>query len=234
MGMPETLIRTRESNLKTYASINQFPPTVETIITQKRVTLIIKRANDIFFSAIGIMVLIPIFVLIGIMIKIDSPGPIFFKQTRIGTNGQPFEIYKFRKMCKDAKGIELTLLHDQRLTRIGSILREHKLDELPQLLNVLKGDMSIVGPRPEVPAFVKSYSPEQLMVLRVRPGITDYASVHFIDEGRLFEQVVDPEQYYVTTIMPQKISLNMQYIRDMSFITDMKIIFRTIMKLFWF
>ena len=202
---------------------------IDAILRQKSFTLAAKRIYDIVFSALGLLVLLPLFAVIAILIKKDSPGPVFYQQTRIGKDGREFEIYKFRKMHDYVgdSGSNLTLANDQRMTRIGAWLRKTKIDELPQALNVLLGEMAVVGPRPETANYVELYTPEQRRVMKVKPGITDYASIYFINEGDLLEQAADPETYYINTIMPQKISLNTRYIREMSFATDMKIIWLT-------
>lgn len=202
---------------------------IEEILSKKRTTLVIKRIYDVIFSALGLLVLLPLFAVIAVLIKLDSPGPVFYRQTRIGKDGQEFKIFKFRKMHDYVgdSGSNLTLANDQRMTRIGAWLRKTKIDELPQALNVLLGDMTVVGPRPETANYVELYTPEQRRVMKVKPGITDYASICFINEGDLLEKATDPETYYINTIMPQKISLNTRYIQEMSFATDMKIIYLT-------
>lgn len=207
---------------------------IDAILRQKSLTLAAKRIYDIVFSALGLLVLVPLFSVIAILIKKDSPGPVFYNQTRIGRDGREFTIYKFRKMHDYVGdgGSNLTLANDQRMTRIGAWLRKTKIDELPQAFNVLKGDMAVVGPRPETPNYVEQYTPEQRQVLKVKPGITDYASIYFINEGDLLEQTTDPETYYIKAIMPQKIRLNTRYIQDMSIATDMKIIWLTFKNIF--
>ena len=232
MSIPETLILGTDSEGETQALAADAYADIEAILSQKETTLVVKRIYDRVFSALGLLVLLPLFIIIAILIKLDSPGPVFYKQTRIGKDGKEFQIYKFRKMHADVgdSGSRLTLANDQRMTRFGAFLRKSKLDELPQAFNVLKGDMAVVGPRPETPGYVNLYTPEQRQVLRVTPGITDYASIYFIDEGELLEQAADSEKYYIETLMPQKIRLNMRYIRNMSFATDMKIIYLTFRK----
>lgn len=229
MGMPEAILQAMEADRSHQAVITGIRTDIEAALSEKQTTLVLKRACDVTFSFVGLVVLFPLFIIIAILIKIDSPGPIFYTQTRVGKDGRNFKIYKFRKMHHYVgnHGSKLTLAHDQRMTRMGSLLRKTKLDELPQAWNVLKGDMAVVGPRPETPNFVKHYSREQYDVLKVRPGITDYASVYFLDEGALLEKVADPEKYYIETIMPKKINLSKIYIRDMSIINDMKIILLT-------
>jgi lipopolysaccharide/colanic/teichoic acid biosynthesis glycosyltransferase len=196
--------------------------------------MLAKRSFDIFFSLIGILVLFPLFVIIAIWIKLDSPGSIFFKQIRIGQHGREFNIYKFRSMVAEAEiiGKQITVDGDRRITSSGQFLRKYKLDELPQLFNVLKGDMSLVGPRPEVPKYVALYNPEQRRVLEVRPGITDLASIQFRNESELLSSVFNPEEFYIQEIMPQKLTLNMQYISQASLRFDLLIIWQTLWLVF--
>lgn len=193
----------------------------------------IKRFFDLFVSLIAIIVLSPFFILIALLIKIGSNGPVLFKQTRIGRNELPFEIYKFRTMVVDAEklGTQITIGKDPRITKIGHFLRKTKLDELPQLFNVLKGEMSFVGPRPEVPKYTKLYSEQQRLVFTVRPGITDYASIKYRDENELLGNVKNPEKVYIEEIMPDKLHLNIEYIQRRSLLEDIKIIFLTVMKI---
>lgn len=193
----------------------------------------IKRFFDMFVSLIAIIVLSPFFILIALLIKIGSTGPVLFKQTRIGRNELPFEIYKFRTMVVDAEklGTQITIGKDPRITKIGHFLRKTKLDELPQLFNVLKGEMSFVGPRPEVPKYTKLYSEQQRLVFTVRPGITDYASIKYRDENELLGNVENPEKVYIEEIMPDKLHLNIEYIQRRSLLEDIKIIFLTVMKI---
>ncbi len=192
-----------------------------------------KRIFDSLLALIGLTLLCPVFLLIALWIQFDSPGPIFFRQTRVGRFGQEFRIYKFRTMVVDAEklGKQITVGNDQRITRSGKFLRQYKLDELPQLLNVLNGDMSLVGPRPEVPKYVGLYTPEQRQVLRVRPGITDRASIAFSNENELLANVADPELTYVQDIMPQKLAMNLEYVDQPSLIADFRIILRTLIKI---
>jgi lipopolysaccharide/colanic/teichoic acid biosynthesis glycosyltransferase len=190
-----------------------------------------KRIFDFCFALIGITILLPIFVAIAIWIKLDSPGSILFRQTRIGQFGREFTIYKFRTMVDNAEalGKQITATNDQRITRSGKLLRKYKLDELPQLFNVLKGEMSFVGPRPEVPQYVALYTGEQRQVLKVRPGITDLASIHFRNEGELLANVQNPEETYIQKIMPYKLELNRNYIHRASLGFDLLLILQT----FW-
>lgn len=192
----------------------------------------VKRSFDIIASLIGIILLSPAFLVICIIIKITSEGPILFKQNRVGINGKMFEIYKFRTMIVNAEklGTQITIGEDKRITKIGKFLRKYKLDELPQLFNVFKGDMSLVGPRPEVPRYVDLYKGEQRAVLSVRPGITDYASLKYSDENDLLGTVENPEDYYINVIMQDKLKLNLQYINNNNIFRDIKIIIQTILK----
>lgn len=191
---------------------------------------IIKRLFDILASLCGIIVVgIPL-IIIAILIKLDSKGPILFLQKRVGRYGNPFYIYKFRTMVTDAEklGKQITVGHDSRITKVGAVLRKYKIDELPQLFNVLKGDMSLVGPRPEVPRYVELYSEEERRVLDVRPGITDLASIRYKDENDILGKVENPEEYYINIIMKDKLKLNLEYIEKSNLIFDIKLIFKTI------
>lgn len=193
---------------------------------------IIKRGFDIIASFIGCIVLLPIFTIISILIKIDSKGPILFKQDRVGKNGEIFKILKFRTMVINAEklGKQITVGEDNRITKVGRFLRKYKLDELPQLFNVLKGDMSLVGPRPEVPKYVKLYNEEERKVLNVKPGITDFASIEYRDENEILGKVENPEEYYIDIIMKHKLQLNLKYISKNNIFIDIKIILRTLLK----
>ncbi|MEO6883152.1 MAG: sugar transferase [Bacteroidia bacterium] len=193
----------------------------------------LKRAFDLFFSFIGILFLIPFFLIIALCIVVDSKGKIIYKQIRVGKNSSDFSLFKFRTMVSDAdkKGLLTVGAKDSRITRVGYFLRKYKLDELPQLANVFKGDMSFVGPRPEVRKYVNLYNNEQLQVLSVRPGITDYASIKFANENELLGKVSNPEELYIQEVMPEKLNLNLKYIREKNFFTDVKIIFKTIFRI---
>ena len=193
-----------------------------------------KRFFDFVCAYVGILILLPIFIVIGILIKVSSKGSIFFTQERIGLKGKIFLIYKFRTMVVNAEslGPKITIGKDKRITKIGQILRKTKLDELPQLFNVLFGDMSLVGPRPEVPEYVNLYKDDvRKIVLSVRPGITDYASLLMIDENDILAKSSDPKQAYINEIMPQKLDLAVKYVEQQSFITDLSIILKTFLKL---
>lgn len=194
-----------------------------------------KRVLDLVFAATGLVLLSPVFVIIGFLIKKDDGGPLFFMQERIGRFGARFRIIKFRTMVIDAeaKGLRITTSTDPRVTRIGRRLRSTKLDELPQLLNVLRGEMSFVGPRPEVPKYVAYYTPEQRQVLSLVPGLTDLASLEYIDEESLLAKVERPEEVYISECLPRKIELNLAYARRAGLAADVGIILRTIGKLFF-
>ena len=190
-----------------------------------------KRLFDFTASFFGLILLTPIFVLSALWIMIDSKGPIFFRQERVGFKGSLFRIHKFRTMVLDAekKGKQITVGADSRITTVGSFLRKYKLDELPQLIDVLVGDMSLVGPRPEVPKYIDCYSDDEKHdVLSVKPGITDNASIEFRDENELLASSKDPEATYIYEVLPKKISLYRKYVRERSFFGDVAIIFKTI------
>ena len=190
-----------------------------------------KRLFDSITSFFGLILLFPVFVLVALWIKIDSKGPIFFRQERVGFQGSLFRIHKFRTMVLDAekKGKQITIVADPRITTAGRFLRKYKLDELPQLVDVLVGDMSLVGPRPEVLKYIDCYSnDEKRDVLSVKPGITDNASIEFRDENKLLANSNDPESTYINKVLPKKIALYRKYVRERSFFGDVEIIFRTI------
>ncbi len=191
------------------------------------------RFFDIFFSVIGLIILSPLFLFLALWIKIDSKGPVFYKQLRVGKDGKDFYLYKFRTMVVDAdkKGFITVGERDPRVTRAGYYLRKYKLDELPQLMNVLRGEMSFVGPRPEVRKYVNLYNEEQRKVLSVKPGITDYASIQYIDENEVLATSDNPEKAYIEVILPEKIKFNMKYIENQSVKEYFKIIFLTIRKM---
>lgn len=192
--------------------------------------LIRKRIFDILMSLIGIIILSPFLIIIAIIIKISDPGPILFKQVRVGKDNKDFKILKFRTMSPDLKGnsLQITSSHDPRITKIGKVLRKLKLDELPQLFNVLFGDMSLVGPRPEVRRYVDIYNEEQKKVLKVKPGITDLASIKYRNENDLLAASNDPEKTYIEEIMPEKLKINQEYINKASVLYDIKLILKTI------
>jgi len=193
-----------------------------------------KRAFDILVSVAGLIVLLPLLLLVATAIKLDSSGPVFFRQWRVGRKFRRFGIYKFRTMIDDAldRGLPITVGRDSRITRVGKILRKTKIDELPQLLNVLKGDMSLVGPRPEVPRYVELFRPDYEHILKVRPGLTDLASLKYSDEASILGQSANPEGDYVARLLPDKIRLANEYIQRSSLLFDAKLIVETIIKLF--
>ncbi len=188
-----------------------------------------KRIFDVTASGLGLLLLSPLFLIVAIWIRLDSPGPVFYRQTRVGRYNKDFRLLKFRSMRvgSDKKGLITVGGRDPRVTRSGYYIRKYKLDELPQLINVFKGDMSLVGPRPEVRKYVDLYTPEQLHVLDVRPGITDMASIRYRNENELLEQAADPEQFYRDTVMQDKLRINLEYVSDHSFFKDIKIILLT-------
>ena len=192
----------------------------------------LKRIFDITLSLFGLIILLPFMLIIAILIKIDSKGSVFFKQVRVTKNGREFKIFKYRTMRVGSdKYSQITVGKDDRITKIGLFLRKYKLDEIPQLINVFIGDMSLVGPRPEVPKYVALYTEEQREILKVRAGITDYASIEFSNENDILADEADPEKAYIEKIMPRKIELNKKYLSEISVITDIKIILLTIKKI---
>ena len=203
---------------------------IAAVLEKRKLQLALKRLMDIVISGGALLVLWPVLLIVAIAIKIDDPGPVFYRQVRVGKGGKEFRIYKFRTMVVDAdkKGLQITVGKDNRITRMGAFLRKTKLDELAQLLNVFKGEMSFVGPRPEVPKYVAMYAPYQRQVLLVRPGITDYASIAYRNENDLLEGAADPERMYIDKIMPDKIELNMKYLHEISPLADIRLIFSTI------
>jgi lipopolysaccharide/colanic/teichoic acid biosynthesis glycosyltransferase len=193
-----------------------------------------KRFFDLSVSGLGLLLLWPLFLLIGVLIKLDSRGPVFFRQERIGQGLRGFVIYKFRTMVSDAplRGSQLTVAGDLRVTRFGRILRKTKLDELPQLFNVLLGDMSLVGPRPEVSKYVELFRGDYQEILRVRPGITDLASLTYREESKLLQLAADPEHEYVTRVLPDKIALAKEGVRRSSFCFETVLILKTLFRVF--
>lgn len=188
-----------------------------------------KRLFDLIASGLGLICLSPIFLIVAIWIKCDSKGPVFYRQVRVGRYNRDFRIFKFRSMRVGSdKGSLVTIGgRDPRVTRSGYFIRKFKIDELPQLINVFIGDMSLVGPRPEVRHYVNYWTPEQMHVLDVRPGITDPASIKFRNENELLEQVEDPEKYYIEVVMQEKLKLYLDYVQQASFYYDLKLIFQT-------
>ena len=191
----------------------------------------LKRLLDVVAAALGLLLLSPLLLGIALLIKLDSPGPVFFRQVRVGRHGQTFRIFKFRTMtvAQATDAPELTVAGDARITRTGAWLRRYKLDELPQLIDVLQGTMSLVGPRPEVPRYVALYPPElRARVLSVRPGITDLASITFRNESELLARAADPEREYLQVVMPRKLALAASYADSPSLAQDLRILWRTL------
>lgn len=193
----------------------------------------VKRAMDVAGSLTGLIVLAPVLASIGALVRVTSPGPVFFRQERVGRGGRPFRIYKFRTMRPGDAGatLQVTAQGDPRITPAGRVLRRYKLDELPQLWNVLRGDMSLVGPRPEVPKYVAEYPEEWAAVLVVRPGITDFAAIEFVDEESLLAKSADPERTYVNEVLPRKLALYRKYVEQQSLGTDLSLIFSTLRRI---
>ena len=193
-----------------------------------------KRLFDIFASGVGLVVLSPLFLIVAVWIKLDSTGPVFYRQVRVGKGNQDFKIFKFRTMrIGSDRGSLITVGgRDPRITTSGYFLRKTKIDELPQLINVLIGDMSLVGPRPEVRHYVNYWTPEQMRVLDVRPGITDPASIRYCNENELLEKADDPESFYINVIMQDKISLYLDYVDNNGFWRDLQLIFSTVFAIF--
>lgn len=187
-----------------------------------------KRAFDVVCSALGLLVLSPVLLVCALLVGLTSPGGVLFRQERIGKDGVPFTIYKFRSMRRDNAGLKITTSGDSRVTPVGKVLRRTKLDELPQLFNVLKGDMSFVGPRPEVREYTDLYDEEQRQVLLVRPGITGLASIRFRNENELLDESDDPNRTYIEEVMPQKLALDLEYIPHASVFYDIRLILETL------
>ena len=190
------------------------------------------RFFDIFFSLLGLIILSPLLVILSIAIVVESKGGVFYMQTRVGKNNKDFKLFKFRSMAvgSDKKGL-LTVGKDSRITKVGHFIRKYKLDEFAQLINVLKGDMSLVGPRPEVRKYVDLYNEEQLKVLQVKPGITDYASIEYFDENKILGASDNPEKTYIEKVMPHKLELNKKYLKNPTLVHDIKLIFKTLKKI---
>ena len=210
--------------------VDNKPLEIAEILEKRKMQLALKRLMDIVISGSALAVIWPVLLLVALAIKIDDPGPVFYRQVRVGRGGKTFRIFKFRTMVVDAdkKGLAITVGRDNRITRVGAILRKTKLDELAQLINVLVGEMSFVGPRPEVQKYVDMYTPYQRQVLLVRPGITDYASIAYRNENDMLAGAEDPERMYIDVIMPDKIELNMKYLREISPVADIRLILGTL------
>ncbi|MGE0826108.1 MAG: sugar transferase [Candidatus Binatia bacterium] len=189
-----------------------------------------KRIVDVLAATLGLVLLLPLLLLVALLIKLDSVGPVLFCQERIGRGWRPFRMYKFRTMVSDAQhtGTLITIGHDARITRVGRLLRKTKIDELPQLLNIVKGEMSLVGPRPEVRRYVELFRQDYEEILRLSPGLTDFASLKYRNEAELLGQAVNPEEAYVHHILPEKIVLAKQYIQQSSLKVDLQIILKTL------
>ena len=213
---------------------NEFTQSYWEKLRSRKDTLVMKRLLDIVVSFAALLVLSPFFLLLAIAVKIDSPGPVFYRQQRVGRYDRDFKIFKFRTMVKDADkiGLPLTTGRDPRITRVGSFIRKLRLDEFSQLLNVLGGSMSLVGPRPEVRRYVNVYTPEYMATLLIRPGITAPSSIAFKDEDKLLNAGGDPEKIYVEEILPPKMALNLKYMREISVWNDLRVIFQTIAAVF--
>ncbi|WP_221928598.1 sugar transferase [Balnearium lithotrophicum] len=192
-----------------------------------------KRLMDFTLSLIGLIFLFPFFTVIALLIKLEDGGSIFFRQERVGQNWKPFKIFKFRTMVENAEklGALVTKGNDPRVTRIGKFLRKYKLDEFPQLINVLKGDMSLVGPRPEVYKYAEKYKDDYDQILKVKPGITDYAALEYIDEEKILENADNTEKVYIERVLPEKIEYYKKYLKNIGFFTDLKLILRTLLRI---
>lgn len=192
-----------------------------------------KRLFDVLAAVLGLILLGPLFLVVAAAIAVEDGAPVFFRQQRVGRAGRPFQLWKFRTMRVDAERIggQLTVGHDPRITRVGRWLRRTKIDELPQLINVLRGEMSLVGPRPEVPRYVAMYSPEQRAVLDELPGITDPASLRYYDESAVLATATDPERHYISHVMPEKIRLNLEYAAQATPLTDLLIVLSTLRRI---
>lgn len=188
-----------------------------------------KRLFDILASGMGLIILSPVFAIIAVWVKIDSRGPVFYRQTRVGRGNKDFRLFKFRSMRPDSDKLGLITVggHDPRVTRSGYYIRKYKLDEFPQLINVFIGDMSLVGPRPEVRKYVDMYTPEQMRVLAVRPGITSLASIRYRNENEILAAAEDPDRCYIECVMPDKLAIDIEYVDRASLWTDIKLIFST-------
>ena len=192
-----------------------------------------KRVFDFLATSVGLIFLIPLFLIVAILIKLQDKGPVFFRQKRVGKDFKPFYIYKFRTMVVNAEkiGPPITKGEDPRITPLGKFLRKFKIDELPQLFNVLKGEMSLVGPRPEVSKYVELFKEDYKKILKIKPGITDYAAIYFRNEEEILKKYPDPEEGYIKEVLPKKIKFYYQYLANISFLTDLKLIFLTLWKI---
>ena len=187
-----------------------------------------KRALDLLLSLAGLALSAPVLLALALAVRLDSPGPVIFRHQRVGRRGRPFQLLKLRSMTHGARGLQVTSAGDARITRVGRFLRRTKLDELPQLWNVLRGDMSLVGPRPEVERYVKLFAADYRDILEVRPGITDFAAIEYRDEERILAAATDPEAEYRNVVLPAKIALYRRYLAERSLATDLRLIARTL------
>lgn len=201
------------------------------VLKKKRLSLILKRIFDIVVSLVMLIILLPVFILLGIAIKVDSSGPIFFRQERITQYGRKFKIFKFRTMVNNAEklGTQVTVGNDSRITKVGSFIRNCRLDEISQLLNILTGDMTFVGTRPEVKKYVDHYTNEMMATLLLPAGVTSLASIYYKDEAELLEKSNNPDKTYVEEILPEKMKYNLQSIKKFNFLEDIKIMFMTVL-----
>lgn len=199
------------------------------VLKKKRLSLILKRIFDIVVSLVMLIILLPVFILLGIAIKVDSSGPIFFRQERITQYGRKFKIFKFRTMVNNAEklGTQVTVGNDSRITKVGSFIRDCRLDEISQLLNILTGDMTFVGTRPEVKKYVDHYTNDMMATLLLPAGVTSLASIYYKDEAELLEKSNNPDKTYVEEILPEKMKYNLQSIKKFNFLEDIKIMFMT-------
>jgi lipopolysaccharide/colanic/teichoic acid biosynthesis glycosyltransferase len=214
-------------------SRSNLPAAAALQVQQRRFQSIIKRSFDVLLAAIGLVVLSPLLLLAALLVKCSSPGPIFFRQERMGLRFAPFRIYKFRTMVQDApaKGPSITVGQDSRITTVGRLLRAMKIDELPQLVNVLRGEMSFVGPRPEVSKYVEMFREDYELILQMRPGITDLASIKYRHEAAILAHAADPEYEYVTRVLPEKIALAKEYLTRASLLFDLRLIVKTLLRI---
>ena len=201
------------------------------VLKKKRLSLILKRIFDIVVSLVTFIILLPVFILLGIAIKVDSSGPIFFRQERITQYGRKFKIFKFRTMVNNAEklGAQVTVGNDSRITKVGSFIRGCRLDEISQLLNILTGDMTFVGTRPEVKKYVDHYTNEMMATLLLPAGVTSFASIYYKDEAELLEKSNNPDKTYIREILPEKMKYNLQSIKKFNFLEDIKIMFMTVL-----
>lgn len=199
-----------------------------------RTYVFVKRLIDLVAACVGLTLLIPVFAVCAVAIKLNSPGPVFFRQRRVGQGFREFKIVKFRTMIhRDQLGSPLTVGDDDRITTVGQLLRHTKIDELPQLINVLRGEMSLVGPRPEVPCYVEMFHRDYQEILKVRPGVTDFASLKYRDEAGLLALAADPDEVYVKQVMPDKVYLAKRYLEQSSLLIDLGLIGKTLLALCW-